>query len=217
MSTGHERTTVVCNNSPTPKLGGVGAAPFLFVAVGGVLACTVAVAGASSVAGQSAPAALVALNGDTSGNDPRTVGAVDDCVSACVREVADIDIVIPSPAVPADRGIAAFQFTTFYDPVIVWISAGDLSQVLGRAGGSNVVPIACPKPDTGGIYRSWAVDFGPKAVEPAGASEVGPGVIARATPAPRGFGASPLILQGCIHDRPRLSNDSCELRPVRHD
>ncbi len=145
-----------------------------------------------SSAGPEGP--VLALDADTSGNGPRTVAGVQQCLSASVGQPVDIDIVLPGPGVAADRGIAAYQFTLFYDPAILWVQTANSKQLLSQAPGSSLVDISDPTPDKNGVYISWGVDFGPKGIEPAGASEAGPGVISRLTLIPRGNGASDLDL-----------------------
>ena len=187
------------NDSPMARLRPLRAGiPFL-IAVGVAVLITLGLSATSAGAGQSASIALVAIDADPSGNGPRTVGTIDQCVSTALGQAVDIDIVVASPGVPTDRGIAAYQFNIFYDPAIVWIDADDPYQLLAaRADKSRVWPIADAKPDSDGVYRSWAVDFGPKAVEPLGASETGPGVLARITLTPRDSGASPLVLKDLL-------------------
>lgn len=110
----------------------------------------------------------------------------------------EIDIALPSPGVPADRGVAAFQFSLLYDPSIVWVSGDEAEMLLAQAPGSKLIPIADPKPDTNGVYLSWGVDFGPSGIEPAGSSEIGPGVLSRITLLPQNEGSSSLILSGAL-------------------
>lgn len=152
----------------------------------------------ATVAGGQASLPLVAVDADTSGNGPRTVGSIQDCVSADVGQPVDVDIVVPDPGVPADRGIAAYQFNLLYDPEVVWVQADDPNMLLAQAPGSDVIPIADPKPDSNGLYLSWGVDFGPSGVEPEGSSEIGPGVLARLTLIPQSAGSSNLTLSGVL-------------------
>ena len=199
------RISVACadasnyNDSPMARLGSVRAGiPFL-IAAGAAILITLGLSAPSAGAGQSASIAMVAIDADPSGNGPRTVGAADPCVSATLGQPVVIDIVVASPGVPADRGIAAYQFSIFYDPAIVWITADQAADMLlGQASRSAVIPIADPKPDYNGIYDSWGVDFGPSGIEPAGASETGPGVIARITLLPKANGVSPLTLNNVL-------------------
>jgi hypothetical protein len=196
-----------------PKLHRGGAAILFLIAAGVAVLSTLGLTAASSAASQSASVALVALDTDASGNGPRTVDAIDDCVSAPVDQPVDIDIVIPSPGVPADRGIAAYQFSIMYDPAVVWIAADDSDMLLAQAAGSNVIAIADPKPDSNAVYQSWGVDFGTSGIEPAGSSETGPGVIARITLLPQSDGVSPLTLSNVL-----LIDDASErlsLEPVQ--
>ncbi len=160
----------------------------------------IAVALALSLPDSDAASSLsvVAVDADPRGNGPRAVASTEECVSATTGQPVEIDIVLPSPGVPADRGIAAYQFSLFYDPSVVWVAADASGLLLAQAPGSNPLPISDPKPDRNGVYISWAVDFGPKGIEPAGASEAGPGVIARLTLLPKKNGASALNLTNVI-------------------
>lgn len=141
---------------------------------------------------------IVAIDADPSGNSPRRVGDIDDCVSGSVGQQVEIDIVIPDPGIPLDRGIAGYQFTLFYNPAIVWVAGDDSQMLLDQAQGSVIIPLADPLPDTNGVYSSGAVDFGPQGIEPAGASETGPGVLARITLELRSDGLSPLVLKDVL-------------------
>jgi cell division septation protein DedD len=191
--------------------GSVRAASIALIAGGAVASLAIAVTltlaspEGSSCAASSSSVALIAVDTDPSGNGPRTVGAVDECISASAGQPLDIDIVVTSPGIPADRGIAAYQFTILYDPAVVWIGADDSDMLLAQADGSNVIPITDPKPDSNGVYQSWGVDFGTPGIEPSGASETGPGVIARITLIPQGNGVSPLTLSNVL-----LIDDSSE-------
>lgn len=139
----------------------------------------------------------IAIDADPTGNVPRTVGIIEDCVSATVGQPIDIDIVIPSPGIPSDRGIVAFALHLEYDPAVVWVSAdGATEMLLAQAPGSSVLPIQDLKPDKNGLYMSWAVDFGASGIEPSGTSETGPGVVSRITLLPQSVGASDLFLSG---------------------
>jgi hypothetical protein len=210
---------VAYNDSPMPKPGGVGAAIILTIAAAVALLCVAALAGPSSAAGQSASVASVALDMHISGNGPRTIGAVDECVSAAVDQPVDIDVVVPSPGIPAERGVAAFQLRLFYDPAIVWVGADDSKLLLDAARDaagrkqSNVMAFSdvavTGRPNKSGDYLSVVVDFGPKGIEPAGSSETGPGVLARLTLLPQGEGTSPLILADV-----EIADDDSEKIPV---
>ncbi|MEK7247867.1 MAG: hypothetical protein AAB092_05290 [Chloroflexota bacterium] len=141
------------------------------------------------------PAMTVAINVQPKGSGPRSVGSVDSCVSAEVGQQVSVDIALPDPGVPVDRGISAYQFSMIYDPDVVWVQADDHNQLLAQGHGSSIIQLSDPKPDTNGIYVSWAVDFGPAGIEPEGSSETGPGVIARLTLLPRSAGQASLALR----------------------
>jgi hypothetical protein len=194
------------------RLSVVQAGILLLIAAAAAALSTLGLGGTSSGAGQSASIALIAVDGDISGNAPRTVGAIDECVSASVGQPVEVDIVVPSPGVPAHRGIAAFQLRLFYDPAIVWVTADDSSQLLAQATGSTVIAFSdvavTGAPNTSGDYLSVAVDFG-SGIEPTGASETGPGVLARLTLLTQGEGTSPLIVTDV-----EIADDDSEKIPV---
>jgi hypothetical protein len=181
-----------------PRLSFLRAGIPVLIAAAAAALSTVGFAATGSGASQSASIAVIAIDANPQGNGPRTVGSTEDCVSAALDQPVDIDIVVPSPGVPVDRGIAAYQFSIMYDPAVVWIADDDSEMLLAQAAGSNVIPIADPKPDRNGVYQSWAVDFGPSGIEPAGSSETGPGVIARITLLPRSEGISTLTLSNVL-------------------
>ncbi len=143
------------------------------------IACAAAL-GLSPVVGDS-HALTVALDVDPTGNSPRSVQQINGCRSIAVGESIEVDLVLPAPGVPAQAGLSAYQFTLFYDPELVWVTADSADMLMNQAPGSQIIPLSDPKPDRNGIYVSWAVDFGPTEVEPAGASEKGPGVLSRLT------------------------------------
>ncbi len=159
---------------------------------------------AAPLAGLPRPAAaassipVLAVDADPSGNGPRAVGPIEDCVSTAPGQTVAVDIALPDPGVPAGRGIAAYQFNLFYDPAILSIADEDQGLLLDQAPGSTLFPISEATPDTNGIFFSGAADFGPKGIEPAGASETGPGVLVRLTLQPRAAGSSPLLLRDII-------------------
>jgi hypothetical protein len=165
----------------------------LVVAAGAVLTVS-GLTPSGSGASSSSSIALFGIDAAAAGNSARNVGAMDRCVSASVGAPLQIDIVVPAPGVPTDRGISAYQFTVRYDPAVIWIGADDGKMLLAAAAGSNVISIADPKPDKNGVYESWGADFGPSGIEPAGSSEAGPGVIAGITLLPQREGASALTL-----------------------
>ncbi len=138
------------------------------------------------------------LDMETAGNGPRSAHDIDECVSAQPGQPATVDIALPEPGVPGSRGVSAYQFTLFYIGAVVSVTADDHRMLLDEAPGSALIPISDAKPDTNGVYTSGAVDFGPKGVEPDGASEVGPGVLARLTLTPRVAGVSPLVIKDVI-------------------
>ena len=180
------------------RLGAVLAGIAFVSAAGAAVLSTLGPTAASSGASPSAAIALLAIDGDPTGNSARSVGTIERCVSANVGEPAQIDIVVPAPGVPAARGMGAYQFSILYDPAVIWIGTDDSAMLLAQAAGSNVIPIADPRPDRNGVYESWGVDFGPSGIEPAGSSETGPGVIARITLLLQSEGVSTLTLSDVL-------------------
>ncbi len=149
-------------------------------------------------AGAGSDIVTVGLDMETGGNGPRSAHDVDECISVQPGQPATVDVALPEPGVPGSRGVAAYQFTLFYDGAVVSVTADDHRMLLDEAPGSALIPIADAKPDTNGVYTSGVVDFGPKGIEPGGASEVGPGVLARLTLTPRAAGVSPLVIKDVI-------------------
>ena len=149
-------------------------------------------------AGPATSIGLFAIDADPAGNAPRSVGTIEQCTSTSVGRPTQVDIVVPGPGVPADRGIGSYQFSLLYDPGSIWITDDDSNMLLGQAAGSNVIPIADPTPDRNGVYVSWGVDFGPSGIESDGSSEAGSGVIARITILPQSEGISTLTLSDVL-------------------
>ncbi|HUF53543.1 MAG TPA: hypothetical protein VMR52_07190 [Dehalococcoidia bacterium] len=141
----------------------------------------------------SAGGVMVALDADPSGNTVRSVGDIDDCRSLEPGESGEIDIVIPSPGMTG-RGLSAYQFSLLYDRSLVSVTASAPAMLIEQAAASNVLYFSDPLPDTNGVYVSWAVDFGPTAEEPAGASEKGEGILARVTVTAKASGTTELRL-----------------------
>lgn len=166
--------------------------------VGVALLTTLLFSGGTSEAGQPSSIPLLAVDAEPAGNSARSVGTVEQCVSASVGQPVDVDIVIPGEGVPARRGMAAYQFSILYNATLVWISGDNGNLLLAQAAGSNVIPITDPRPDKNGIYQSWGVDFGPVGIEPLGSSETGAGTIARITLLPQAEGVSDITLSGVL-------------------
>lgn len=157
----------------------------------------------------SAAGPVLAIDADASGNTPRSIGTVDSCVSVGTGRSLDIDIVLPSPGIPAGRGLSGFEFTLFFDPTVLTLTASNPEMLLGQAGGSKVIAISEPLPNTFGEHVSVAVDFGPQGIEPAGSSEIGPGVLSRITLSAHSTGVARLVLRGVA-----LVDDQSQRIPV---
>jgi len=137
----------------------------------------------------------VGLDMEVSGNGARSAADIDQCASVAVGQPATVDIAVPPPGVPPSRGVSAYQFTLFYDSKLLSVTGDDSGMLLDAAAGSALIPFADGKPDSDGIYTSAAVDFGPRGIEPGGASETGPGVLARLTLTPKAAGVSGLVIK----------------------
>lgn len=135
------------------------------------------------------------LDMQVSGNSPRSVADIDQCFSAEIGQPVTVDVVLPEPGVPQSRGVSAYQYTLFYDGKLLSVTGDEPEMLLDQAPGSALIPLAQGKPDNDGIYTSAAVDFGPKGIEPEGASETGPGVLARLTLTPHSPGISGLVIR----------------------
>lgn len=148
---------------------------------------------------------IVGIDLEVSDNTPRSIADFDDCASVGVGETISIDVGLGEPGVPDDRGLAGYQFRLFYDPQVFTLIEDDYEMLLDQAEGSNIVPLADPKPDDDGIYLSSGVDFGSAGIEPEGTSEVGAGVLSRVTLESKAAGTSGLVLQDVV-----LKDDSAE-------
>jgi hypothetical protein len=136
---------------------------------------------------------------DVTGNDARLTGGVDiqDCGELPIGAGLDIDVVIPPPGIDPAVGLNGYQLDLLYDPNVVNVGAEDFSSyLLNQAPGSFLLPLSSGSP---GDYQSAATELGaPADPEPAGVSEVGPGVVVRFTLTPVAPGVSPLALSGVI-------------------
>ncbi|HUF54312.1 MAG TPA: cohesin domain-containing protein [Dehalococcoidia bacterium] len=140
---------------------------------------------------------LIAIDTDTSGNDPTTVGAVDVCSRIEVGDEYEVDVVVQGiPELDEGGELVSFEFVLHYDGRYVEIIDADVTgQLLGEAPGSNVIDFTNETPDDDGQFTVAAVDFGE------GADESGDGVLARLTLRGIGQGTSDLALTGILlHD-----------------
>jgi len=162
---------------------------FLAVALGGTMAVAPTPVGSQSGIG-------VVIDADVTGNTPRLVPAVDECVSAGLGDTVEVDIVAPEPGIPGDRGIAAYELTFYYDLNVINVVAADYNQLLKQAPGSNLFAVGSELPDASGEFHAVVGDIGKAGVEPAGTSEVGAGVLSRLKLQVVGAGVTPLGLRG---------------------
>jgi hypothetical protein len=149
----------------------------------------------------AATAVDVAIDMDVTGNDARLTGGADvqDCGeidSAGTNEI-EIDVILPPPGVDAADGLNGYQLDLNYDPAVVDVTAEDFdSYLLNQAVGSFLLPLSSGVP---GTYSSGVAELGlPFGIEPAGVSEVGPGVMVRLTLTGVAPGASDLTLTNVI-------------------
>lgn len=175
-------------------MAGKGAATAAPAAAFVLAIATLAAIAGDAGAGAQTGVPVVAVDVDSTGNSPRTVASVQDCVSASVGERITVDIVLPQPGVPEERGLLAYQYSLRYDPLLIWIVEDVRGQLLEQAAGSTMIPLSDELPDRNGIYISWGVDFGPSGIEPAGSSEKGPGVLSRLVLEARREGTSDLVV-----------------------
>ena len=168
------------------------------------LAAAVAVAFSASAIGQAVSQGdvIVAIDVDVTGNDARTVGAIDNCAridSSGTNKLA-IDVVLPNPGIPADVGMKAWQFDLLYDASVVTVLDHDPEMLLAQAEGSDLLAALSDQlPESDGSFTSATVEFGtPIGIEPTGVHEAGPGVIARITLAGVSTGTTDLTLSNII-------------------
>jgi hypothetical protein len=123
------------------------------------------------------PTSPVPVRGDAdvTGNDATLSGGADiqSCGVTTVGGTIDVDIVVPSPGIPAD-GLVAFGFRLNYDPSVLELVGVDGDFLLGADGGTNVV--SWDALDVDGELFIDVYDVNPAALD-----ESGPGVLVRLT------------------------------------
>jgi hypothetical protein len=175
--------------------------------VPGLLAVTAIAVSAVVGPATGQPAGVtVALDTDVSGNGPRTVGSIEGCVSIPANGEVSVDIAVPAPGIPSNQGIAGFEFGFFYDAQSLSVTGQNVDLLLAQAPGSSVLPFSAPLPSDTGDHELAVVDFGPSGIEPAGSSEIGPGVLARMTLRAKATGITPIAVRNI-----RLATDSLEI------
>lgn len=160
------------------------------------LALTLTLVNQRTDAGTLSTIGVVGIDMNVAGNGPRTQVGVDTTAQTCaqVNQGATLQIDIYVDEIPADRGISGFEFDMIFSQSHVHVTAVDRNQLLGQAPDS-AVSVFGDSSSTDGTLQSAAVDFG-LGIEPAGASEVGPGIITRITLSGQaGVGVQDLTLQ----------------------
>ena len=152
--------------------------------------------------GDAQSAVTIAVDMDVTGNNARLTSGVSikDCteISSSGTNTATFDVLIPAPGVGATDGIKGFQFDVLYNSAAVNVTSEDQNFLLNQAPGSNLISASDSLPDSDGSFTSATVDFGPPGIEPTGAQEKGPGVLARITVTGVAPGSSPLSLSNII-------------------
>ena len=175
-----------------------------------VAVVAVSIGSGHTPAAAEAHAVDIGIDMDVNGNHARTVGSIEECGVIAAEETLDIDIVLPDPGIDALDGLSGFQFDLTYDPAVVNISDVDIDTfLLNQATGSFLFPLGDSAPDSDGLFFASVIDFGPIGIEPAGASETGPGVLVRITLTGVAQGTSLLNLENII-----LPNDVNKPIPV---
>jgi hypothetical protein len=134
------------------------------------------------VAVRAATSVDIAIDMDTTYNNARLTYGPDIqlCGGVASGSTVDIDVVILPPGIASADGIGGYQFDLHFDPTVVNVTAdGNTNQLLAQASGSRVVSwshLSAP-----GVWKSRVVESGTAAPEPAGAYEIGPGVLTRIT------------------------------------
>jgi hypothetical protein len=137
---------------------------------------------------------------DVSGNDARLTGGanIQDCGELPIGAGIDIDVVLPPPGIDAADGMKGYEFKLIYDPGVVNVGA-EAKMLVSQAPGSIPLSLSDFPPDSDGSFTSAAIDIGaPGDPEPAGVSEIGPGVLARITLTAVAPGTSSLTLTDII-------------------
>ena len=142
------------------------------------------------------PGITVGIDTDVTGNSSRTRVGVDSPREACARldqgQTLTLDVFVDE--IPAERGVSGFQFDLLFDPALV-VTSVDYGHLLAQAAGSAVTPFG-ETASADGSLRAAGVDFGPLGIEPAGPSEIGPGILARiAVAGQTGVGVGDLTLE----------------------
>ncbi|MEX0682426.1 MAG: cohesin domain-containing protein [Dehalococcoidia bacterium] len=136
---------------------------------------------------------LLAVDTDTAGNTPTSVGNVEVCSAIDVGEERTIDVVVKGiPELlegnPNTGTLAGIQFTLLFDERYLHVTAVDFDgQLLGTDPQSNVVDLGDTPPSEDGTIRVAVADFG------SDAEESGDGVLARFTVRGVGAGTSDLV------------------------
>ena len=143
------------------------------------------------------PGITVGIDTDVTANSSRTRVGVDSPREACARldqgQTLTLDVFVDE--IPAERGVSGFQFDLLFDPALVAITSVDYGHLLAQAAGSAVTLFG-ETASADGSLRAAGVDFGPLGIEPAGPSEIGPGILARiALAGQTGVGVGDLTLE----------------------
>ncbi|NIM48783.1 MAG: hypothetical protein GTO22_05915, partial [Gemmatimonadales bacterium] len=160
--------------------------PFLVLAVAigvfFVVLSSMPWAGSSDVRAQTG--VDIGIDMDVTGNDARLTGGADiqDCgeIDSAGTNSVELDVILPPPGVDAN-GVKSYVFELLYDPAVVEVISKDIFFLLAQAEGSDLLLVADPRIGDG-VFKNGALEVGsPPGPEPAGVSEVGPGVLARIT------------------------------------
>jgi hypothetical protein len=120
----------------------------------------------------------------TTGNEATKLGQIDDCASADVNEVFQVDVLIKGVT-----NLLAWELPISFDPKVLRVEDRDVKMFQAANSGSQVFDSSNQTPNDTGTYIASAVDT----ADPA-APDSGDGVLVRLKLTAIGSGTSPLSL-----------------------
>lgn len=124
----------------------------------------------------------IAIDAVTTGNSATELGPIDDCASAKVGDVFQVDFVIQDV-----KDLLAWEAPISYDPKVLKITDRNVKLFQAANDGSNVFDASNVTPNTSGLFRAGAVDQ----ADPA-SPDSGSGVLMRLTMEAVADGQSPV-------------------------
>ena len=121
---------------------------------------------------------IVAVDADITGNTATSLGPLNACTRVEPGKSVTLDLVVD--AVPASRGVIAYQINIEYDPAVLQVTQANNEMLLAATGSYEPFEgLSEPLPDTDGNYLIIIADLASGVV--GDNTESGPGVITRLT------------------------------------